>query len=332
MPESRNHDEWIIDRLMPEREVNLLAGPAGVGKTTLALQMLSDIQDGNMVFGHRTSPTGVVFVSCDRSKSAHQRMIEGMAIPPSRFVFFSTDDRATSIPPSQFVFFSARNRATSIDIIVKSCASLFPQHKLLFIDGFGTLVPGGKISDFGQTSTFLSHAGELCELHNRTILGSVHAAKTKEGEHYANPRQRVLGSVAWSAFADLVITIDPEKPDDPSNLVRIVNVLPRDSQEFTLKFLREGGRLVLYEDPDLLTIVEVWIRKQPFEREIPTREIVKYAADQSIAHGTLAQGPSGGRELGAPPQGILPADSDAIASPLSGPDPHTGGEIMRDRR
>lgn len=260
------HDRWLIDNILPEGEMNLLAGPAGVGKTTLALQLGTDIQNGTDVWGRRTWATGMVIVSLDRSANAHERMLSGMSIPRDRFAFFSQ-----------------RNSPTTIEIIVNSCASRFPQHGLIFIDGFATLCDG--INSYSQSSAFLRVTGELCERTNRSILGSVHSTKTKEGEGYSNPRQRVLGSVAWAAYSDLIVTMDPSKPDDPSDMIRIVNILPRNSKEFTLKYERQGPLLVPWTDPvedDLLSILDFWLHSQDFDREIPRREIVKYARENSI--------------------------------------------------
>jgi len=262
------HDRWIIDRLMPEREVHLLAGPAGVGKTTLSMQILSDIQDGLPVFGRRTFPTPVVLVSCDRSFASHERMIADMGVPAQKFKFFSQ-----------------RNSPTTIFEIVTQCARNFPACRLIFIDGFATLVPNAKLSDYGEVSSFLRLCGRLCEQFNVTILGSLHATKTKEGESYTNPRQRVLGSVAWSGFADLIITIDAEKPSETENQIRLVNVLPRNSAEFALKYQRENEKLVLYTDPgelDLLSMLDAWLRSQSFDREFPTREVLQEAERNQV--------------------------------------------------
>lgn len=277
------HERWLIDQIMPETEMHLLAGPAGVGKTTLALQLGSDIQEGRPVWGRRTEPTGMVIVSLDRSENAHRRMLDGLAIPPDRFAFFPQ-----------------RNEPTSIEIIVRTCASAFPRHRLLFIDGFATLCDG--INSYTESSAFLRRGGKLCEQYDRTILGSVHSTKTKEGEAYSNPRQRVLGSVAWAAYSDLIVTMDPARPDDPSDLIRVVNVLPRNSAEFTLKYERKGPNLVPWTDPaesDLLSILDFWLHSQDFEREIPKREIVKYAREtatlqeRTVERWLLAQVESG---------------------------------------
>ncbi len=261
-----SHDRWLIDNILPEGEMNLLAGPAGVGKTTLALQIGTDIQNGTDVWGRRTWATGMVVVSLDRSANAHERMLSGMSIPRDRFEFFSQ-----------------RNSPTTIEIIVNSCASKYPKHGLIFIDGFATLCDG--INSYSQSSAFLRVTGELCERTKRAILGSVHSTKTKEGEGYSNPRQRVLGSVAWAAYSDLIITMDPLKPDDPNDLIRVVNVLPRNSKEFTLKYERQGPLLVPYVDPvedDMSSVLDFWLHSQDFEREIPRREIVKFARENTI--------------------------------------------------
>lgn len=262
------HDRWIVDRLMPEREVHLLAGAAGAGKTTLAMQILSAIQSGTDVFGYRTHPTKVVIVSNDRSVASHSRMIDGMSVPADRFQFFSQ-----------------RNRFADIETIVKNCAMSYPGCRLIFIDGFATLVPNGKLSDYNEVANFLRRCGRLCEDYNMTILGSVHATKTKEGERFPNPRQRVLGSVAWAGFSDLILVVDPAKPDDPNDPFRIVSVLPRNAGEFNLRFRRENGLLIPVDEAieaDLLSLLDFWLLGQSFDREFPTREVLQEAKKHTI--------------------------------------------------
>ena len=249
---------------MPLGQVCLLVGPAGVGKTTYSFDLCAAIQTGTPLYGRKVSPTGVVIVSCDRDEDSHYDRLSSLGIEHSAFPFYPQ-----------------RDAPTSIDIIVRACASQYPSCKVLFVDGFGTLVPDGKLNDYSVVSRHLANCGALCKRYGVTILGSVHSAKAKEGEAYTSPREQALGSAAWAGFADLMIVMQRDKPTEPADPIRRVHVCTRGGAgDFTLKYRVDkelGGKLIPYEDPveqDLLSLMDYWIGTQAFERIIPTREFI----------------------------------------------------------
>jgi len=264
---------WIIDQVLPIGQVCLLVGPAGVGKTTYSFDICDDVQEGRMIYGRAVNKTGVVIVSCDRDDDSHYDRLTSLGIPHHRFPFFPQ-----------------RDKPTSIGIIIRACAAQFPWCKLLFIDGFGTLVPDGKLNDYGVVSRHLADAGALCKHFDLSILGSIHTAKAKEGEAYTSPREQALGSAAWAGFADLMIVMQRDNPKEPADPIRRVHVCTRGAAgDFTLKYKADkelGGKLVPYEDPieqDLLSLMDYWLRQQPFERIIPTREFIETGKGHTIS-------------------------------------------------
>jgi hypothetical protein len=266
---SRPPREWIIESVLPRRVVSLLAGSPGVGKTSLIIPTLADIQSGKTVFGHLTTPTQVVFVSCDRSEEEHFSHMEALGFPLDLFPFF---DQTT-------------NR-TSLDLVTGKVSSHFP-NSLIFIDGFAMLSPDGDLKDYASVANFLVEAGNLCRRHNITILGSVHSPKSREGQGYADPRARVGGSVAWSAYSNLMIVVDKKSPDDPSDQFRSVSVMTRGSAgDFVLSYQKDpsspGGALIPYDDPAVNQLLDLHLSEIPFERQFPTKEFVDFGKSMEI--------------------------------------------------
>lgn len=269
-PSAPRAREWIIDQVLPAHVVGLLVGPAGVSKTTAAIQWLAEIRAGRDVFGHASRPTEILWVSCDRSQTEHEAHCYALGIDPGTFWFHDQ-----------------MNSMTSIERVVSACAANYPRAKLIFIDGFARLLPDGKINDYSTVASFLCECAKWCQVHRVTILGCLHAGKSREGAGYSDPRDQVCGSTAWAGFSNLMIVMQKANPKDPEDPIRIVHVLTRaGSGDFSLKLQKsrdpeEGGRLSPYEDSaeeDLLSIVSMWISSQP-SRLIPKQEIVRYALD-----------------------------------------------------
>ena len=279
----RRYDEWLIQDIMPRREVHLIVGPAGAGKTTFTLQMLEDFVEGHWVLGKNTFPCPVVFVSCDRSEADHFRTLDRIGIEHGKFQFFGQ-----------------RDNPTTVEVITETCARNWPGC-LVFIDGFATLVPGGKHSDYDVVSNFLRTAGKACEKYDITILGSLHATKAKEGEKFTDPRQRALGSAAWGGFSDLMIVIDREDPDNATEFRR-VSVLPRNAREYVLRYeIGHNGRMVISEDLDennLLSLLEFWLNQQPVTRIIPTAEFIEQGKAAAVSARSVERWLSTQLELG----------------------------------
>lgn len=264
--------EYLIDSVMPTGEVHLLCGAPGSGKTTHAVDLCSAVVLGEPIYGYRTNPTGVLWASCDRSEASHYERMDSLGIPRDRFVFRPYRDEDTKLE------------------LVLRWALRFPDHRLLFIDGFGSLVPDGKVSDYATVARYLATAGSWCVEHNRTILGCIHASKQKQHEGYLDPRAQPLGSHAWAGFADLIIHIKRDNPEDPSDPMRTIYVCTRSrAGDLVLPYTQkkeEGGRLVPYEDEVEKDLLKFWVDAQPFDKPLTKADIVAYAKSQDIKERT----------------------------------------------
>lgn len=235
------YNDFLIDSILPAREVHLLGGSPGVGKTTFLIQFLDWFRKGEPVFGFRTHPEkgGVLYISCDRSPESFKRALDRLRVPHTAFPWLTDYD----IP-------SGPLGVPRAEVMLEWVHSKHPEVVLVVMDGLSLLVPEGRSgSDGGYSSVakFLRSLRARAAKLGLTVLGTCHANKVKEGESYSNPRDRILGSTAWSGFSDLVLILDPLDPSNPENPVRVLNVLPREAPNQILKFSNEKGVLVPWE-------------------------------------------------------------------------------------
>lgn len=217
---------YIISEIMPAREVHIIGGASGAGKTTLLFQMIDQIEKSQPVFGRKSFPLPSCYVACDRSEASLDRTLERMGLKLNISRISLVENRGLD----------------TIRAVVDAAFKLEPLMKILYIDAMAVLVPQGKISDYKIVADFLAECGNYCVKRDITIVGLHHATKVKEGERFLNPRQRLLGSVAWGGFSETVILIEPKNPEDPTDDSRSVIVLPRNvSQEvYEFNFNSEG--------------------------------------------------------------------------------------------
>ena len=237
---SKHPLKFIIDDLIPVRQLHLYAGPSGAGKTTLLLQMLEAIQRVEPFFGRATHPVPFVYVSCERNKEGTDSTFARCAISTASF------------PIIDGIGFK------SPDAIIKKVMELHPNTRLIVIEGIAMLTDDRmRDSDYGAVGRWLRKIVAECYTRDITVIGTVHSPKMKEKERYENPRQRVHGSVAWAAVCDTIILVEPSK-DSP--LVRDVHILPRNSAELRLEMTFENGdgRLI---PVDGVSMNQSWMRQ-----------------------------------------------------------------------
>ena len=272
------HQLFLVDEIMPEHEVHLIAGPSGAGKSTLAIQLfIKDYLAGNPVFGKITRPRPIAYVSCDRSIASFRRAMDRHGLPYDAFPVIT----GRMVPP-----IAGRSKLYSIMAWARA-----QRAHLVIVDGFGSLVPGGKLSEYAVVADFLVEAQKCCDDFDLTLMGQVHATKVKDSEKISNPRQRILGSVAWAAYSDLVITIDEENAEDPTNTTRVIHVLPRDAPSILIRMNQDsGGRLVTLEseaEMDLHSILDVMLSKIPLDQELKTQDLILKGFHEHVGRATI---------------------------------------------
>jgi hypothetical protein len=223
----------LVDAILPTEEVHLIGGSSGSGKTTWALQFLTAWSAGESFFGYDSHPLPFVYISGDRSSRGVERTMRRMDIEPSTIPFLSAVDLAEY----------------SAEKMIHLALQRHPHAKLIVIEGMSSLVPGGKASmiDFALVRKFLTSLTRFCQKRHVTILGVVHSPKTKKGEEYENPRERISGSTAWAAFSETIILIERKSLGNPKNTLRRLFLLPRNAPEQLFEMDFRDGLLVPVE-------------------------------------------------------------------------------------
>ena len=231
--ENSNRQKWLVENILPSREVHLVAGPSGAGKTTWLLQFIQDWSAGKPIFNCRSHPADYVYVSGDRSLESVARTFERVGI------------KLEDIPHMSLVDIDDRD---NVNTVFNAILAKHPQAKVIFMEGIAAIVPGGKNLDYRTVAQFILRLTALCQKNDRTIVGVVHSSKVKKEDRYQNPRQRVHGSVAWAAYTETIFLMEPLDPENADDHRRMLTVLPRNSAEeqHIFEFTAEG-RLEMIE-------------------------------------------------------------------------------------
>jgi RecA-family ATPase len=222
--------EYLIEKVLPSRELHILGGPSGAGKTRLLFQWLRDWQAGKpFLFDPKTNEPfaakpdlNIAYIAYDRSEESIQETMDAIG------------------PIPRLKWKSARSNPYTL----RHIRELFPDVNLVVIDAIASAVPMGRTNDYVTVAGFCRDIGVLCTQQNFTVLAIHHTAKAKENESYLNPRQRLSGSGSWAAFSDTVFLLEPINPDDPEKQERRLFVGPRNSAEFIVNYTFKNGQLV----------------------------------------------------------------------------------------
>jgi len=215
--------EFLIEDILPANEVHLLGGSSGSGKKTLVFQTLAAWQAGESVFGHTSNPVPYSYISLDRSRSSVVRTLQRLEL----------ESVITRVLCQEEYQKCDNSIAGVVDVALKH----HTDSKLLVIEGFQTIV-GDASNKYAQVSSLLRRSASLCSQRQVTILGIAHSPKMKSDESFQHSRELILGSVAWGAYSDTVITVQLEEAT--GNIT--VKILPRNapSESFHYVFGHRG--------------------------------------------------------------------------------------------
>lgn len=256
--------EYLVDRIFPTKEIHIIAGASGVGKTTFGFQLLDEWRQGKPVLGFPSHPQPFVYVSCDRSRQSVNATLQRVGVRHIDFV----DGRGV-----------ARYGEQAFDMVLKQARAIVPEVRLLFVEAFSMLVPQASFKDtYRVTGQFLSEMSRVLAREDVTIIGTAHSPKQRDNDQINDPRQLVLGTVAWGGFIETIVAIRRLKPLNPSDMRRQVLVLPRNAREEAFDYdLDENGRFVKIEQTTVCDILNVLLEVIPLDEMITTSSLVELA-------------------------------------------------------
>ncbi len=251
---------YLVDRIFPTKEIHIIAGASGVGKTTWAFQMLDDWRKSAPVLGYNSFPCPWVYVSCDRSKQSVATTLERVGVMGIPLL----DARGVS-----------EHEAEAFDVVLRGARQVNPDVRFIFVEAFSLLVPQVSFKDsYRVTAQFLSKLVRTLEKEDLTIIGTAHSPKQRENDQITDPRQMVLGTVAWGAFVETIIAIRRMAPKDPSNQNRQILLLPRNAREQAFEYtLDDNGRFITAELTKPEDVMVSVLDGLPFDKDLQTADL-----------------------------------------------------------
>lgn len=270
MDTSDSKRRYLIDEILPARQVHIIGGHSGVGKTRWTFASWRNWLQGEPIFGFSSHPEPTKYFATDRNADSLYETLRLIG--------------ALDVMPWESVL----NSNKTIEQIIKAN----PVIKVFIFDSLMTFVPGYKFNDYGTVSEFLRGLTHLCYKYDVTIIGMLHTTKLKENATILNPREKLLGSVAWAAYAETLLVLGCDNLEHPDEAqTRYIHVLPRNAAEFK-KFWRFGPGGVPQEVPDPQNEDDNYL---PFIESLPTgivlnsATLVSYAKKMGISRSTLTR-------------------------------------------
>jgi hypothetical protein len=215
----------LIDGVLPTKAVHLLGGSPGAGKTRFSFGLLEQWLSGKPFLGHDSITVPYCFISLDRPRASVEETLETMGL---RDVI------------TRLVCLNELPKERSFKSVMDTACSKYPDSQLICTEGF-QLFAGDFINRYRPVADLLTQSSSWCEAKDKTILGVCHASKTKEGAKFTKGRDRIGGTVAWSAYSETIIIVDA----DEETKIRTVDIYPRNAPEEKHQMMMTVGGVLI---------------------------------------------------------------------------------------
>jgi DNA replicative helicase MCM subunit Mcm2 (Cdc46/Mcm family) len=194
--------------VLPNRELVLLAGDPGVGKSQIAISMAAAITTGNSWPTTTTNaPLGkVIYIGTeDPADTVIKPRLQACGADPSNVAVLSTVSRG-----DQLRAFSLKEDIPKLERVLAHVTGV----RLVIIDTLGNHMGGADRNKAEEVRAITSQLTALARKHSLCVVGITHL---KKGEGSA--LQRVMGSIDWTAAARATWVVDKDDDSDQRKML-----------------------------------------------------------------------------------------------------------------
>jgi putative DNA primase/helicase len=195
--------QWLWHEWLAKGKLHLLAGAPGQGKTTIAIAFAATVTSGGRWPDGSNCDVGNVLVWSGEDDAADTLLPRLLAAGGDRNRVYFVD--STRISGESLSFDPARDMKA-----LQAAAEKIGDVRLLIVDPIVSAVTGDSHKNT-ETRRGLQPVVDLAASMNAALIGITHFSKGGQG---GDPSQRVMGSVAFTAVARVVLVAAKVKGDD----------------------------------------------------------------------------------------------------------------------
>lgn len=203
--------EFLIDPILPQGQIHILAGASTAGKTTLLFQMLHCFQQGRTIIGFPSFPCPFVYIGADRACGVYEALAAdlGVSFPMINVVelFIEKVFDPTTITLKMLGDFIDSN--------------ISPAPELFVFDPPDSLIGINNWNDKMQVVRGMLRLSRF--LQERTAIIVLHATKIHEKNRFLNVYDQIPGSASLQAYAGTRgFLVASDKKHDGNAVVRFI--------------------------------------------------------------------------------------------------------------
>src|SRR6185437_902257 len=179
--------EYLVDGWLPTKEIHLLIGESGAGKTTwLFSEFLTKWQREESILGRASHYVPYAVLVNDRSQEGIIRTLERMRLHPG------------------YPIKSINGDPRPLDEKVIEFCDANPHVRFLVIEGIHCGME--DLNDYSAVSKLMASLVKLCRERDLTILGTTHVSKAA-ASNGVNGRTSAIGSVATAGMSETLLVL-----------------------------------------------------------------------------------------------------------------------------
>jgi hypothetical protein len=239
-------DPWLLDGLLVDGGLNLLAGEFRAGKSFACLDLaLTVASGGGLAWGRNVGKGSVLFYGADNGRNDLIRRIRDLSA--GRGINPPHESLIIDLSPLDL------GKQEGIAILESSIRDHGP--RLVIIDALVRYMGGLDESSAGDVAPMMAGFRRLTNRHGCTIL-LIHHLRKVSGERTRNrliDRVRGSGDLVGAVDSALVMTVSGQGSGMSRNLVHVKcrEATEADPSSFTIMAAEKGGLILAFEAADI---------------------------------------------------------------------------------